>query len=230
MDDQQQTSTASATGSVSRSSTQGATVHNPYNQSRSSTPNPSSITCPTTPQTNTGNHSANQILNQSPNHGTGITVTPNSNNQAIGGILRNSDTTTPETRNVRFNLNINSTQKSGKKGMNVSMAKTYLEGVAATLPSTLGSFCKETAETLLKLTDQITSRRSVSLKLNSDDPSTLPRSLRVKIELRAPANQRETPEYKELAEQLEKNSTKLSRKMYTYFQKEQWKHGKIIGG
>ena len=95
-----------------------------------------------------------------------------------------------------FNLQNKTTDK---KDSSVEIAKAYFENITESLPQVLGSLCKEIGHKSLSLTNDIDERKESTLKINSEDPTTIPRSLNLKIVLKAPDRHREKVEYQNLS-------------------------------
>ena len=223
MDESYSTLAASSTEQVSDGRAQGTNriepirVHNPYTQNGSPELRSSRRNCVSAPDTNPRDNCDQQHLDQTRNQesiDTETNATINTTN--VSSRSRTAASTSVDAMIAKFNLNNsrNKGQKSSLKKSNNAEARAYLDIVAATLPTTLGSFCKNVAEELLKLTDQIDSQQSVSLELDSKGPATLLRSLRLKIDLNSSTVQKETYEYKTLAEDLS-NTGELFQKRCT---------------
>ena len=97
--------------------------------------------------------------------------------------------------NKNNKVNKSEKTKDSKDGLN-KIANTYLQLHTASLPQPYGSLCKEIANKMQSLTNDIDQCTISALKLNSADPSTTPRSVNLKIQLKAPDRHREKEEYK----------------------------------
>ena len=92
--------------------------------------------------------------------------------------------------------NVEATREKNKKENMVKIAQSYLQGLVATLPQSLGSLCKDTALKTLALTKDIDQRMSTLQKLDCNDPKSTPRAVNIKVILKAPDSHRETEVFK----------------------------------
>ena len=118
-----------------------------------------------------------------------------------------TETVTPVTPSVHFQTKATSrneafSKKTGKEEKDEKI-KQYLNAAVASLPKRLGSTCKTLAHDMLRLTNSIDERNLSVAKVDATDPKNVPRSLRIKIDLKVPDSYRETDVYKSWDEKLQ---------------------------
>jgi len=107
--------------------------------------------------------------------------------------------------------------EEAKKENTVKIAQNYLQSQVATLLQPLGSLCKEISLKILALTRDIDQRISTIQKMDCNDPNIkIPRSVNIKVSLKAPDNHRakevfknKSAEFDTLVNDFKASATKL---------------------
>ena len=171
-------------------------------------------------------HSSRQMQESGRNHHTSLTErghnhvfnnsssAQNPTSSATNGSVRfannvetiHYNTVSPASTAGNFEKNPNDTGKnkiSKSKDKSAEAAQAYLREHTESLPQPLGPLCREIANKMLSLTNDIEQRKISTLKMNSEDPATIPCSINLKIVLKAPDRHREKEVYKKRSDEFE---------------------------